>query len=89
MISKKKVYYMGWWSDKPLSEATRDAIKRYTEKYGSLPTTILLPPNTDLKPMEGMNYVIRTDPYVLIETMLLGEIEYEKEICLDRDTEQE
>lgn len=86
---KEEHWFMGYWSDKPLSEATRDAIQAYVKKYGTPPTIVLVPKDTpvdDLQPLPGMNYVVQAEPLLFFNNYLIGEIpndDFEETICLE------
>ena len=63
-MNRKEEWYMGYWSDKDTKDAVKDALAAYQKKYGSPPSTVLVSPESDLKPMEGFQFVVQADPYV-------------------------
>ncbi len=84
MKQKEEVWYQGYWSDKPVQDAVKFALQSYQKKFGTPPSEILVSlEQSDLQPMEGFSFVVKVDPYVTINTFLLGVIDDEtKEICL-------
>lgn len=84
-VEKKKEWYLSYWSEEPIQDAVKFALQSYQKKFGTPPSEILVSPKqSDLQPMEGFSFVVKVDPYVTINTFLLGVIDDEtKEICLE------
>lgn len=65
----KRIDYMMWAGS---SSSAKQAIEHYTRKYGRPPEILIVSP--DSKPLEGMNVVVKTEKYVPVNLIYVGNV---------------